>query len=53
MKKVIFYEDFSSNKLNEEIWNIADSNRWANKEKQAYTNRDVNLELDNELIIHG
>lgn len=53
MKNVIFYEDFSSNKLNEKFWNIADSNRWANKEKQAYTNRDINVELDNELIIHG
>ncbi len=53
MKKVIFFEDFSGSKIDETKWNVANSNKWANKEQQAYTNRDENIILDNSLTIRG
>lgn len=53
MKKIIFFEDFSTKKIDETKWNVANSNKWANNEQQAYTNRSENIILNNSLTIRG
>ncbi len=53
MREIIFFEDFSKSEIDETKWNVANSNKWANNEKQAYTNRKENIILNNSLTIRG
>lgn len=50
MKKLLLNEDFSSGKLNEDVWNICEYNRCANNEQQAYMKKNVQV-VDNKLVI--